>query len=139
MSYMTWDKRFSVGIQELDDQHKRLIDLINALHDCRVKGPGGKCVGKLLDEIAEYIKTHFSYEEALMSKVNFPGFEEHQAEHLKIIQVTARFKRRVQSDSPPTAFELFIFLKRWLTEHILESDKVIGKYIANELAKQAVE
>lgn len=138
MSLIEWNQKFSIGIQEIDNQHKRLIELINLLHDCRMKGGSIKCIGKIMISIEDYIRTHFSSEETLMKRVNYPQFDEHHLKHVQIIKDFAKFKQRLTGDSPPTALELFIFLKQWLTNHIVENDKPIGKYIAGEVAKQEV-
>lgn len=139
MTYIQWEDKFSVGIREMDDQHMRIVELINELHECRMEGKPEEAIAEILDSVADYIRVHFTAEEQLMISVRYPGFDEHHAEHVKLIQKTAELRKRMTGGTPPTTFEVLNFLKRWLIEHIMESDKVIGKYIANKIEQQPVE
>ena len=133
MPYMKWEDKISVGIAEMDAQHKKLIELVNTLHEARIGGAAHERVGEILDGITVYVRTHFTDEETLMQKHTFPGLEEHQQEHISLIKKLAAFKHRYQEDNPPTSFELLSFLKSWIVDHIMESDRVYGNYIQKKL------
>ncbi len=139
MSYLSWEDKYSIGIQEMDDQHRRIVELINTLYDGRIEGNADTATLEALDGVTKYARKHFKDEEDLMEKVNFPQLEEHRAEHHQLVKSIIEFHKRVKGNSPPTNFELFSFLRKWLVEHIVESDKVYGKYIANKLSVETVD
>jgi len=133
MSYIQWEDKYSTGIQEMDDQHRRIIELINELYDGRLDGHADDAMIDALHGITEYARKHFKDEEALMAKVNFPLLDEHRVEHHQLIKNIVDFHRRVAGNAPPSNLEFLSFLKKWLAEHIVESDKVYGKYVADKL------
>jgi len=63
----------SVNIQSIDEQHKKLVALVNNLNDAMSSGKGQLIMGKILDDLVAYTKTHFATEERLMTTHTYPG------------------------------------------------------------------
>src|SRR6476661_9169262 len=81
----TWQARYSVGVPEIDAQHKKLIELINELFKAMRVGGGDHIMAKLFDSLLKYTQQHFAFEENLMRKGRYSGLEAHIEEHRKLI------------------------------------------------------
>jgi len=66
--YVKWKDEYSVGIESIDKQHKKLLGLINSLQTAVYFSTGEEFEQQALDELVDYTKTHFSYEEGLMEQ-----------------------------------------------------------------------
>ncbi len=126
-----WSNGFSVGIQEIDEQHKELVDLLNKLHTAIIEHHGSETSRTILDELADYTKTHFSVEESLMRVSNYPEFDAHKQNHEELIGQVVALQDKLDTGEAKITFELLHFLKVWLTNHINEADKRFGGYFAS--------
>lgn len=127
MSRIVWQEEYSVGVSRLDEQHKRLVAIINRLEDAVEEGEEKGEMVKVLDSLAGYIRTHFTDEERLMSEYGYPGTEEHQKEHVRLAGKVADIYRDYFRGNLPLSAEVMDFLNSWLAEHIAGSDR---KYAA---------
>jgi hemerythrin-like metal-binding protein len=128
---ITWSDRYSVGVARIDAQHQRLVELINEFHAAMLAGGGRAAVGKTLDGVVEYTLSHFAAEEALMKRVAYPGYEQHKAEHTKLVGKVKLLKQKAQAANATFTLEVAAFLQHWLVDHISNVDK---KYSANLIA-----
>lgn len=127
--YVEWKDEYSVGIDSIDRQHKKLIALINSLQTAVDYSAGAEYEQEALDALVDYTKTHFSYEEDMMEENEYPDFTTHRAEHELMIsrveQVLAEYQK-----NPDTAMQNAIdFLRDWLINHINGTDKQYSKYL----------
>ncbi|MCW8962845.1 MAG: bacteriohemerythrin, partial [Gammaproteobacteria bacterium] len=83
--YCEWKDEYSVGIDSIDQQHRKLLNLINQLQTAVNYSTGESFEQEALDELVDYTKTHFSYEEGLLEKYEYPGYEPHKAQHIEMI------------------------------------------------------
>lgn len=121
--YKEWNDSYSVGIQSIDEQHKKLFGMINALHEAIKQKRPREVMGRTLEELVEYTMTHFSDEETLMEKYGYPEFATHKQSHAALtVQVNDIF-HRFRRGEPVISVELFGFLINWLKEHIQGTDK----------------
>lgn len=129
MALLTWSTRYSVQVKKLDDQHKKLIDILNNLHDAMKVGKGKDVLGEVLDGLIAYTGDHFSEEERLMKTNAFPGYEEHKKEHNLLVLQARDIQSQFRSGNGVLTQEVMSFLKNWLENHILGSDKVYGPFL----------
>jgi hemerythrin len=122
MSLITWRDEFSVGVAEIDTQHKHLVNLINQLHDAMRVGKGKDIMDKVLDELIAYTQTHFRHEERLMQTRGYSELAGHQAEHNKLTQQALDYQQQFRAGKIAMTLPLMNFLKDWLTTHILTVD-----------------
>ena len=134
-SYIEWDDAYSVGIDSIDQQHKRLISLINQLQTAVDYSTGEEFEREALDELVDYTKTHFSYEEELMQKYAYPEFEPHKAQHQKMIQQVEEVLAEYEQDHDRAMRRALDFLKQWLINHINGTDKEYSEYLIEKGAK----
>ncbi|BHH85938.1 bacteriohemerythrin [Desulforhopalus sp. 52FAK] len=133
MAVIKWRDSYSTGIEVVDDEHKKLVDLIEAMYtSIRDKEPK-ETVERVLTEIVEYTQTHFNNEEALMEEKEYPDLETHKAEHQNLIEEVGEYKDRLLNDFPDGRQELYRFLREWLINHIMESDKAFGAYVSEQV------
>jgi hemerythrin len=120
--FMKWRPDFELGIPEIDQQHKKIIELINTLNDAFIRDETKGKLGGILDEMSDYASYHFKTEEKLFKSRNFPFAKEHIAQHEHFTKKVQDYKTKFAAGHSVT-FQVLIFLRRWLTDHILDSDR----------------
>jgi hemerythrin len=130
MPLMEWNDRLSVGIKQFDDEHKRLVAMVNELFDAAQGNRGKDVLGKILDGLITYTKTHFANEERYMTQHGYPELAAHQAEHgalaKQVLEVQAKYKGGATG---ALNNEVLTFLKGWLVKHIQGTDKKYGPFL----------
>lgn len=131
MPLMAWVDEMSVGVKVLDDDHKRLIELLNRLHEGIVSGQSRRVLEDVIEQMLDYTKYHFSREESLFNKAGFPGAAEHKHEHDLLIRRAINLQSRFENgQSTELSLEAMNFLKKWLTGHIQGSDRDYMPFLA---------
>lgn len=131
MPILYWKENYKIGVPEIDEQHQYLIGAINDLHEAISKGHGHDYSEKVLSKLIDYVEFHFSAEENLMEKVEYPEMEEHCLEHLLLKSRVLAFQKRFKEEREPLSEDLMLFLRDWLENHITVVDKKIGSYLSN--------
>ena len=129
MALFEWRDDYSVKVPPIDSQHRRLVDMLNELHQGMTSGTGNEHLARLLDGLVEYTANHFAYEEKLMAELGFPEAASHTAEHQKLVNDVLEFKRKFAAKEASINMQLMKFLKDWLIKHILGSDKAYGGHL----------
>jgi len=130
MPLMSWSESYSVQIPGIDNQHKQLFSLINQLHEAMAKGQANEEMGRILQELINYTKTHFAAEEKLLQSKNYPELSAHQAQHRQFTDKIIQFQRDFNAGKATLSVGLMTFLRDWLSSHILQTDKRYGEYLA---------
>lgn len=123
MPLFEWNSDLSVGIEEFDSHHKRLIKLINDLNDAVTVGNDAAVTEEVLAELTNYTMYHFFAEEQAMQRYGYPGYQQHRKEHVALIEKTLDFVQDWHQGRSGLGGEVLEFLKEWLRHHILETDK----------------
>ncbi len=121
-----WDDTMSVGIWKMDQQHKRWVEIINTLSECIAQKRSCECIKEALSNAYEYTQTHFSDEENLLLKSNYPDLHMHREEHNNFIMKLDNIKQQLQSHEFGMAMDLMGELSHWLIHHIKRTDKQYG-------------
>ncbi len=122
MIFFDWNESYEVGVAEIDQQHLKLVDMINALHDAMLVGQGGGMLGELLQKLIDYTYYHFESEENFMKISGYTGLLQHQKEHAKLIDQVVEYQKRFEMGRLKNSVDTMRFLKEWLLNHILEND-----------------
>ncbi len=133
MKDLVWDYVLSVGNDEIDDDHRRLIELFNMLNHSVTAGDGQEYLAAVLDELINCTAWHFSHEERLMLKYGYKGFAEHKAEHQDLVKTARELQQKILKAGKLVATDDLEFLEHWLTEHILSADMKLGSYLAEAM------
>lgn len=129
--FIKWQEKFSVGVKEIDNQHKHFIRILNGVHNKFEKGD--EDLGDELNELIEYARIHFSTEEKYFAEWKYPGSDEHKVIHAQLILDVLKFGERFDKGEKVLK-ELTEFLKRWLELHLKVYDGKYSTYIkANHL------
>ncbi len=127
MYYLTWSDKYSVNIKEIDEQHKKLLEIFNILFKEMIAGRGITILGTLLDNLIEFATLHFETEEKYMREYEYPEYEEHKKEHDALKQKAAEIRERLlNQELAPLTVHALELLKEWINKHLLEMDH---KYI----------
>ena len=127
---MTWTEAMSVGVKVLDEDHMKLVALINELHEEILAGHSKRIVEDVIDRMVEYTIYHFRREEKLFTDAGFPASAEHKDEHDRLSRRARHLQSRFQNgQSAQLSLDAMIFLRNWLTVHIMESDKEYAPYL----------
>jgi len=125
MAILNWSKQLELGIPAVDQQHRKLVDILNQVDEAVALGYEHDQVLKLLDQLIEYSQYHFLEEETLMQSAEFnpKHFQKHKAEHDKFIAIVAEQRQAANDNSDIVSNDLLDFLVKWLMDHILITDK----------------
>lgn len=129
MALVAWEEQYSVGNDRIDQQHQRIVAMINALGEAMETGTEKAALMKILSDLAGYTKTHFSEEESLMAQKSYPYLAEHQERHVALNRQLADYYRNFYLSSRPQTAEVMAFLQSWLFNHILEEDKRYAPFL----------
>jgi hemerythrin len=134
MAFMTWNDSLSVKIESIDEQHKKLIEMINDFYDNVGKKSNDELISKLVKGMKNYTLMHFGTEERYMKQFDFPNFEQHKKEHDAFISKVNDLEVKLKSGKAILSFEITNFLKDWIKNHIQEEDRQYsGLFLKNGL------
>ena len=130
MAFMEWSASLETGVPEMDRQHRRLVDLVNQLHEAMKSGQGATQVDTVLNGLVAYTRTHFQDEENLLRQRGWSGLPGHLQLHQGLLRQLATFVEAHKAGKRISTLDLSTFLKDWLTKHILQEDRQYGKALA---------
>ena len=125
--FILWSEKYNTGIKEIDDQHKKLINILNSLYESFVDRTTNEKIKEVVKELTDYTEYHFSVEENYFKKFNYENTEEHIKKHRYFVNQVKEFQRDMEAGKVSVTFKLMNFLRSWLIEHINGTDR---KYIA---------
>ena len=129
MALLNWNDSYSVNIKEIDGQHKKLIEMINTLHDAMKVGKGSQVLGEVLKALIDYTGSHFATEEKYMKLYAYPEYLQHKKEHNLLVMQVLDVQKNLQSGKALLTQEIMSFLKTWLVKHIQGEDKKYGPFL----------
>ena len=124
---INWSDAYSIGHEEVDKQHQVLVELINKLYDAFLSAKAYEVVSEILDEMIDYTQYHFGFEHEIFEKYSYPDYEEHKTVHESFVMKTIEFKQKIAAGEKTVTYDIMIFLRDWLIEHIQGEDT---KYVA---------
>lgn len=133
--YVEWKDEYSVGLDSIDQQHKKLLTLINQLQTAVDYSTGEEFEREALDELVNYTKTHFTFEEGLMKDNDYPDFEPHKAKHDEMIREVESVLSVYEQDHDTAMSNAVEYLKDWLINHINGTDKEYSSFLIGKGVK----
>lgn len=119
---IAWVPRLSVGIDEIDGQHRVLVEVANRLRDAVAQHRGRREALALLEQLVDYTRVHFAIEEALMRVHGYPDYEAHRRGHERLMEQIYTLRHRAVAGHRGLDGELVTDLQRWVLGHIGEAD-----------------
>ncbi len=135
MGFLVWGDQYKTNISEVDAQHRKLFDMVNEMHDAMKSGKGDAAIGKILEGLLQYCATHFATEERLMSAHGYPDYTSHKKAHDELAQKTKELEKKYKAGEAVLSFDVMDFLKKWLQNHILGTDKKFGPFLNSKGVK----
>lgn len=129
MPLFPWDDSYSVGVRVIDDQHRKLVGLLNDLHDAMRVGKARDILGRIFEDLVAYTKYHFATEERLMQEHAYGEYAAHKAEHDDLTAKALDLQRRWREGTLGISIETSEFLRAWLAHHIQGTDKQVGAFL----------
>jgi hemerythrin len=123
MSLLTWDETLSVDIDIIDEQHKKLIGMINDLHEAMKERRGHEILSEILDRMVEYTHFHFDTEEKYFDLFHYEHAIEHKRQHHGFVDKVDQFKKDFEQNNADVSIAIMNFLKDWTVHHIQIADK----------------
>ena len=134
MELLSWNENYSLGIQEIDNQHKQLIELVNELYTAMMTKKTKDSLQKVLEGLVNYTINHFNTEETYFRKFNYSSTIAHVEEHQLFVAKVLEFQNSFNEGKTTVSMEILSFLRDWIVQHILGSDRqFISLFIQNGL------
>ena len=131
---ITWGEKYCLGLDEIDEQHQALVDIINRIWQSIILRSDKQAIFSLIAELEKYTLAHFAAEETLMRITDYPRFEKHKQEHQDFVGRVLEEKKQALA-SGELSLDLMYFLRDWLVGHILGSDKHYADYMNKNKSK----
>lgn len=128
MPVFKWENKLSVNIENIDDEHKKLIDMLNEFYDNIISKTNKENVLQLIGKMKDYTIFHFTNEENLLRDHEYPRLDAHIAEHKKFVDKVGEMEQRFNEGKLILSLEVTTFLKDWLINHIMVSDQKYAEY-----------
>ena len=123
---LEWENKYSVGVEEIDNQHKRMFAVINELLDSLSTNTTKEHIVGIIDSLVKYKMFHFATEEKYFKEFNYDGAEDHIAKHQEFNVKLTSLQEKYPVYEPAFAYELIDFLEDWLIKHLMVTDQ---KYV----------
>ena len=135
MDFVIWNEKYSVKVPSIDEQHKKLVCIINELYSSMKAGKSREQLGKTLEDLVEYTKYHFSYEEKLLEKTGYEDIEEHKKQHNAFADKITTTCKNYESGKMFMSIDICNFLQNWLIQHIQGTDQKYSQILLQHGAK----
>jgi hemerythrin len=133
--FLIWKEEYSVGIESIDKDHKKLLQLINRLQTSSIYQTGEAFDQEALKELIEYTKFHFAREEKMMEENGYPEFAAHKQQHINMTDQVVKKIKDYEADQEKTIDDLLEYLQKWLINHINGTDKKYSAFLLEKGVK----
>ena len=133
-SYLKWEPQYSVGVEILDEQHRKLFDIVNDLTD-EIE-MGSKNLLPVIHDLVNYLSVHFKQESIVMMESNYPGYMKHSREHHDFTEKVKTFLQDCERGDEELGTKMIVFLKEWIFNHTTRLDMEYAHYIKDMAEKR---
>ena len=124
-----WKEDYNLNIKNIDQQHRKLIDLINILYDSIAQQENDRVLDEIMSDLIDYTFIHFKNEERYFIKFQYDDAQFHIAEHQFFLRQVEKLQAEHTSKDLTVKLETVLFLQKWFLNHILKSDKKYGEVL----------
>lgn len=135
MELVSWKPQFSVGVEEIDNQHRKLVSIIRMLQESIRDDLTSPAVRTTLISLVEYTRVHFRDEELLWERMQYHGQADHKKKHGELIRQIVDILQNLKAGQEMSPLDLIAFLRHWLIDHILAEDRKAGVILREKLAR----
>jgi hemerythrin len=127
--FVTWSPEYSVGIQSIDEQHIKLLNLINNVRAAVLCDTGPDFERGALEDLIAYTQGHLKYEEELMRTHEYFDYEAHKGQHDQMVSLVDVYVKRYDEKGSEILAEVADYLQRWLMQHIQGTDRKLCDFL----------
>lgn len=109
MSMLEWNADLDTGVESIDIQHKRLMEMVNGVYDGMLSGKDGFPVLDVIGKLKDYTSYHFSTEEQYMDKHDYPDANAHKLEHRGFEEKVAQVEADCKSGKAAISMDIWVF------------------------------
>lgn len=124
--FFRWTDKMSVKSEEIDQQHKQLVNILNELYQAFMDREHKERIGSIISQLSDYTRYHFNTEENYFTSFNYFDREKHIKEHQDFRNKVDEFMKKYHDSIGSLTYDVMNFLRNWLNNHIMETDQ---KYI----------
>jgi hemerythrin-like metal-binding protein len=128
---MKWDSSFEIGIETIDNQHKKIFEHLLAIENSVAKRDPWHILRFFLAQLTEYMKFHLAVEEALLEIIRYPDRAAHCTLHARLVDQMVELEDQLQKKA--SGENLVGFFEDWFIRHVLSSDREYAAYIKEKL------
>lgn len=130
-----WNDSYLLGIPEIDNQHKKLLELANDLHEAAAGSEENYKLNmsKVLKKLTDYTMYHFSNEEDFMRKYGYTGVDIHKTAHDNFIGEVNHQIKQLSDDKKEDGMRFYSYMVNWVLTHIAKADKIWAAYVKTKL------
>ncbi len=128
MGAIELNSALETGVKLMDEQHMRLVEIYNELHEAMMIGKAHKQMNDILDSLIKYTEKHFFDEEEYMENAKYSDLKQHRIEHQQLLDKVKVFQRKMARDEERISKPVVKFLEFWLKNHIQGSDMAFAKW-----------
>lgn len=129
MKTFDWDERYNVKVERFNEQHKHLFEIVKKIYVAMENKDDKLALAMIINDLTGYSKEHFTEEEACLLEAGYPDYEKHKKEHKIFIDKIERFAADYNYGKHLLHFDILIFLKNWVLQHIMVADKAYGAFL----------
>ena len=133
MKDLVWSKTLSVEVDEIDADHRKLVELFNLFLHAVEDGQKPDYLEAVLEELISLTAWHFRHEERLMIRYDYPELESHRQEHRDLIDSVDELRQKFLAAGKQASSEDIEYLEHWLVEHILVTDMKLGDFLVDAM------
>ena len=123
MPLFNWYNKYSVGNDDIDNQHKELFDIFNRLFDDCMSSVRSDIPTMVIDELLSYADYHFKTEERIMKEINYKSIDKHIDDHNNFRDTILSYKQKKLITEHDICHDLILYLNRYIKDHIMIEDK----------------
>ncbi len=123
-----WGTSLCVGIPEIDDGNRQIVQIYNHIHEHRNDNVAAESISFAVEKMREHASTHFRCEEKYMKSIGYPGYYAHKDEHKEFKEKTATLCIDVMNRKENVPKEIYNYLSAWIIHHILYADKEVKQF-----------
>ncbi len=125
---LEWTEELSTGVPEMDEQHRKLIEILNQFYEAVEKGEKARAIEELVRGAKDYTNFHFGAEERFMEEIGYPELEAHRKAHQNLVNEVLLAEEKYAQGDEKAIRGLASFLLSWLYTHILRTDRKYGEF-----------
>ncbi|MDR2393403.1 MAG: bacteriohemerythrin [Treponema sp.] len=139
-AFITWKNIYSVGIPKIDEQHQELVQLTADLYAACMQGTesGRLYFKRAVHDIVQYVSFHFSAEERLMERIEFPELAEHKKQHEHFVKKVLEDVKKFETGKGIVPNTFVRFLRDWILTHIAKEDQKYADYLKYAKKEESV-